>query len=97
MSAQKPVPNYSSLPPDGAIENAVEFTAYMFFGAFNKIVERFSTFLGAASRAAELEAQHAPKPAAVYAISPEGFTHFIPPALWKEALAQSQRTKGESQ
>lgn len=85
MSA-KQTPTYETPTHAGVVESAKDFTAYMFFGAFNKIVEHFPTLKEAALKASALERIYGPRRmAAVYAITPDGHTHFVSREIWTAA------------
>lgn len=68
------------------VAKAVEFTAYLRRGPFDKIVERAATLAEAAAMAAEIERAHPGRTALVYAILPTRVSIPVPPDMREAAL-----------
>lgn len=68
------------------VAKAVEFTAYLRRGPFEKIVERAATLAEAAAMAAEIERANPGRTALVYAILPTRVSIPVPPDMREAAL-----------
>jgi len=75
------------------IAEAIEFTAFLRLGPFDKIVERAATLSEAAAKAEAIAAAHKGRAALVYAVLADGRSIPVPMDMRKSALVPSKETK----